>query len=45
MAYLDEAVLEAGGIVLRYGGFYGDPTRRRQRSASGAIRSFATAAA
>ena len=24
MAYLDEAVLAAGGIALRYGGFYGD---------------------
>ena len=25
MAYLDRAVTEAGGIALRYGGFYGDP--------------------
>jgi nucleoside-diphosphate-sugar epimerase len=37
MAYLDEAVLAAGGIVLRYGSFYGDandglvePVRKRQ---------------
>jgi nucleoside-diphosphate-sugar epimerase len=36
MAYLDEAVTGAGGIALRYGGFYGDtgnpllkPVRRR----------------
>ena len=25
MAHLDEAVTRAGGIALRYGGFYGDP--------------------
>ena len=25
MAYLDRATTEAGGIALRYGGFYGDP--------------------
>ncbi|HYT29141.1 MAG TPA: NAD(P)-dependent oxidoreductase [Actinomycetota bacterium] len=25
MAYLDRVVTEAGGIALRYGGFYGDP--------------------
>src|SRR5947207_12518062 len=25
MAYLDQAVTDAGGIALRYGGFYGDP--------------------
>ena len=25
MAYLDRAVMEACGIALRYGGFYGDP--------------------
>ena len=25
MTHLDQAVNEAGGIVLRYGGFYGDP--------------------
>jgi nucleoside-diphosphate-sugar epimerase len=25
MAYLDRATVEAGGIALRYGGFYGDP--------------------
>jgi nucleoside-diphosphate-sugar epimerase len=25
MAHLDEAVLSAGGIALRYGGFYGEP--------------------
>lgn len=25
MAYLDRMVTEAGGIALRYGGFYGDP--------------------
>jgi nucleoside-diphosphate-sugar epimerase len=36
MAHLDEAVTRAGGIALRYGGFYGDPdqmiaaVRRRQ---------------
>jgi 2-alkyl-3-oxoalkanoate reductase len=37
MTYLDEAVLAAGGIVLRYGSFYGDandgmiePVRKRQ---------------
>ena len=37
MRYLDEAVTEAGGIALRYGGFYGasndallDPVRKRQ---------------
>jgi nucleoside-diphosphate-sugar epimerase len=37
MRYLDEAVTEAGGIALRYGGFYGapddgmvEPVRRRQ---------------
>ena len=26
MAYLDRVVTEAGGISLRYGGFYGDPS-------------------
>jgi nucleoside-diphosphate-sugar epimerase len=37
MTYLDEAVVAAGGIALRYGGFYGapndglvEPVRRRQ---------------
>jgi nucleoside-diphosphate-sugar epimerase len=37
MAYLDQAVTEAGGIALRYGGFYGaandgliEPVRKRQ---------------
>jgi 2-alkyl-3-oxoalkanoate reductase len=37
MRYLDQAVTEAGGIVLRYGGFYGasndglvEPVRKRQ---------------
>ena len=37
MTYLDEAVIAAGGIVLRYGGFYGaandgmlEPVRKRQ---------------
>jgi 2-alkyl-3-oxoalkanoate reductase len=37
MAYLDEAVTDAGGIALRYGGFYGaandgliEPARKRQ---------------
>jgi nucleoside-diphosphate-sugar epimerase len=37
MAYLDRAVTEAGGIALRYGGFYGaandgliEPVRKRQ---------------
>jgi nucleoside-diphosphate-sugar epimerase len=37
MAYLDKVVTEAGGIALRYGGFYGaandgmlDPVRKRQ---------------
>jgi nucleoside-diphosphate-sugar epimerase len=36
MRYLDEAVTDAGGIILRYGGFYGadndglvEPVRRR----------------
>jgi 2-alkyl-3-oxoalkanoate reductase len=28
MAYLEQAVTEAGGIALRYGGFYGDPDDR-----------------
>jgi 2-alkyl-3-oxoalkanoate reductase len=26
MAYLDRVITEAGGIALRYGGFYGDPS-------------------
>ena len=37
MRHLDEAVIDAGGVVLRYGGFYGDagdglvePVRKRQ---------------
>src|SRR5439155_4291413 len=37
MRYLDEAVTDAGGIALRYGGFYGasndgliEPVRKRQ---------------
>jgi 2-alkyl-3-oxoalkanoate reductase len=37
MRFLDEAVMDAGGIVLRYGGFYGaandgmvEPVRKRQ---------------
>jgi len=37
MAYLEQTVMEAGGIVLRYGGFYGaandgliEPVRKRQ---------------
>ena len=37
MRYLDEAVTDAGGIILRYGGFYGasndglvEPVRKRQ---------------
>jgi nucleoside-diphosphate-sugar epimerase len=37
LRYLDEAVTQAGGIVLRYGGFYGapndglvEPVRKRQ---------------
>ncbi len=37
MRYLDQAVTDAGGIVLRYGGFYGadndglvEPVRKRQ---------------
>jgi hypothetical protein len=41
MAHLDEAVTAAGGIALRYGGFYGaaddglvPPVRKRQGSRS-----------
>ncbi len=30
MAHLDQAVLAAGGIALRYGGFYGDPDQLNQ---------------
>jgi 2-alkyl-3-oxoalkanoate reductase len=26
MAYMDRVVTDAGGVVLRYGGFYGDPS-------------------
>src|SRR5206468_1992426 len=50
MAYLDQTVTEAGGIVLRYGGFYGaandgliEPVRKRQFpiiGAGGGITSF-----
>jgi nucleoside-diphosphate-sugar epimerase len=28
MAYMDRVVTDAGGIALRYGGFYGDPSDR-----------------
>ena len=42
MRYLDEAVTEAGGVALRYGGFYGasndgmiEPVRKRQFSIVG----------
>ena len=30
MSYLDNAVTEAGGVALRYGGFYGDPTNNSE---------------
>jgi nucleoside-diphosphate-sugar epimerase len=30
MTHLDQAVLAAGGIALRYGGFYGDPDQLNQ---------------
>lgn len=43
---LERAVTDAGGLVLRYGGFYGSPTTRSSNScAGGASRSSATAAA
>jgi len=46
MAYLDRVVTEAGGIALRYGGFYGNPaTSWSRRSANGSSRSSATARA
>jgi hypothetical protein len=34
MAYLDRAVRDFGGIVLRYGGFYGAAKRRAHRAAA-----------
>jgi len=32
MEYLDQAVKGAGGVALRYGGFYGDPTNGAERA-------------
>jgi nucleoside-diphosphate-sugar epimerase len=31
MSYLDKTVTEAGGVALRYGGFYGDPYNETER--------------
>lgn len=31
MSYLDQAVTRAGGVALRYGGFYGDPSNSAER--------------
>ena len=31
MSYLDSAVTKAGGVALRYGGFYGDPSNSSER--------------
>ncbi len=46
MRYLDQAVTDAGGIALRYGGFYGAATTGcSSPCASGSSRSSATAAA
>jgi 2-alkyl-3-oxoalkanoate reductase len=46
MAYLDQAVTDAGGIALRYGNFYGDPDDGLvQAVRSRSFRSSATAAA
>jgi 2-alkyl-3-oxoalkanoate reductase len=46
MDYLDRAVTDFGGVVLRYGVFYGAATTGSScRSESGSIRSSATAAA
>jgi hypothetical protein len=46
MNQLDQAVTDAGGIALRYGNFYGDPTTGSSRlCARGSSRSSATAAA
>jgi nucleoside-diphosphate-sugar epimerase len=32
MSYLDKTVTEAGGVALRYGGFYGDPYNETERA-------------
>jgi len=32
MSYLDRKVTEAGGVALRYGGFYGDPSNATERA-------------
>lgn len=32
MSYLDQAVTKAGGVALRYGGFYGDPSNAGERT-------------
>jgi nucleoside-diphosphate-sugar epimerase len=32
MSYLDHTVTEAGGVALRYGGFYGDPSSAAERA-------------
>lgn len=32
MEYLDRAVINAGGVALRYGGFYGDPGNKAERA-------------
>jgi nucleoside-diphosphate-sugar epimerase len=32
MEYLDQTVTAAGGVALRYGGFYGDPDNRAERA-------------
>jgi 2-alkyl-3-oxoalkanoate reductase len=31
MSYLDRSVVDYGGVALRYGGFYGDPTNSSER--------------
>lgn len=48
MAYLDRVVTEAGGVALRYGGFYGSPDdqlARAVRERHGITHSFFRAAA
>jgi nucleoside-diphosphate-sugar epimerase len=32
MSHLDQSVTEAGGVALRYGGFYGDPNNTSERA-------------
>ena len=32
MSHLDKAVTDAGGVALRYGGFYGDPDNEAERA-------------